>query len=88
MVMVKGIHAEQTAHAKALRCIWGMESNSLWPKGDVCARVGRDEAEEPSKGQIIKGLVCHTKELNRYPDVSGKPLENFKQGCDMLRCAI
>lgn len=48
----------------------------------------RDEAEEASKGQTIKGLVCHAEDLRLYPEVGGKPLEKFKRGSDMLRHAI
>lgn len=31
----------------------GRVDNSLWPKSSVNTRVGRNEAEEASKGQII-----------------------------------
>lgn len=64
----------------------GRMSNSLCPKSSVCARVGRDEVGEANKGQIIKDLACHAKELVLYLEDGGKPLEKFKQG--MLRLAI
>lgn len=41
----------------------GRVSNSLWPMSSACERAGRDEAEEANKGQNIRDLICHTKEL-------------------------
>lgn len=66
----------------------GRVSNSLWPNSSVCARAGRDEAEEANKSQIIKDLACHAKELALYLEDGGKPLEKVKQGSNMLRLAI
>lgn len=54
----------------------------------LCKSWERDEAEEESKGQIIKDPVCHAEDLGLYPDAGGKLLEKFKQGSDMLRLAI
>lgn len=62
-----------------------MVSNSLWPKSGVCARAGRDEAQEASKDQIRRGLMAT--ELRLYPRVSGKPREKLRQGSGRLRLA-
>ena len=64
----------------------GVVSNSLWPKSGVCARAGRDEAQEASKDQIRRGLVAT--ELRLYPQVSGEPREKLRQGSGRLRPAV
>lgn len=65
-----------------------MVKNSLWPKNSICTRARREDAEEASKGQVTKGLVCHAKEPGFYLEVDGKPFEKFKQGSNMLRFTI
>lgn len=62
----------------------GRVSHSLWPIISICERAGRDEAEEANKGQIIRDLICHAKELGFYLKGGGKPLEKFKKESNML----
>lgn len=50
----------------------GRVSNSLWPMSSACERAGRDEAEEANKGQNIRDLICHAKELGFYLKDGGK----------------
>lgn len=49
---------------------------------------GREDVREAGSGQFIEGLESHNKELGFYSKVSGKTLEGFQQGSDMMHFAF
>lgn len=51
-------------------------------------RVGRDETGETDKYQALKSLVVHGMAFLLLPKVSGKLLESFKQGNDVIQLKL